>query len=443
MRFCQLSVRYLSPAALKPYGGNARTHSPKQLRQIADSIRQFGFVSPILVDRGNGVIAGHGRLAAAKLLGMEKVPTVALEHMTDAEKRAYILADNKLAENAGWDPEILRIELQYLAGLDLGFDLTITGFSTPEIDMVLCGEAEDRDDILPDLPAKPVTQPGDLWLLGEHRLLCGDATQPAAFRRLMSGKRAQMIFVDPPYNVRIDGHARGLGRTRHREFAMASGEMTAEQFRDFLGNAFHLLARHSVSGAIHFVCMDWRHLEETLTAGKEAYAELKNLIVWNKANAGMGSFYRSKHELILAFKYGTAPHINNFSLGEHGRHRSNVWDYAGVSGFRQDRAEELLIHPTVKPIAMVVDAIKDCSHRGGIVLDSFLGSGTTLIAAERTGRIGYGIELDPIYVDVALRRWMDVSGGTPKLADSGHKYSRVAEDRGVGKPVKSRRVAHV
>ncbi len=400
-----------------------RTHSKKQLRQIADSIKTFGWTNPILIDAEGGVIAGHGRLEAAKLLGIEHVPTIRIEDMTEAQKRAYVIADNKLAENAGWDTEILAIELQALTEIDLGFDIETIGFGMGEIDILIGGinDADDEADRLPriDPSMPPVSRPGDLWLLGRHRLLCADATRAESFTRLMNGEVAQMVFTDPPYNVPIDGHVSGLGAIKHTEFAMAAGEMSETEFTLFLETVLGHMAAHCIDGAIHFVCMDWRHLYELQTAGRSVYGDLKNLCVWNKTNGGMGSLYRSKHELVAVYKAGHAPHINNIELGAHGRYRTNVWDYAGVNSFGAERDAALAMHPTVKPVAMVADAILDCSNRGGIVLDAFVGAGTTLIAAERTGRRGYALELDPKYVDAALTRYRDLTGVEAVHADTG------------------------
>jgi DNA modification methylase len=421
---------------LTAYKGNARTHSRKQIRKIADSIKRFGFVNPALIDDAGEIIAGHGRVEAAKLLGITAIPCLRISHLSDAEKRAYIVADNRLAELAGWDREILAIELQAL--VDIGeVDVEITGFATPEIDVVLSDAAEAQRepcgpaDEVPDAPAEgaPVSRVGDLWALGVHRLLCGDALDVATYRTLMAGEQAEMVFTDPPYNVRIDRNVSGLGRIRHREFAMASGEMTEAEFTGFLRAVFERLVAVSQAGAIHFVCMDWRHMGEMLAAGKPVYGELKNLCVWNKSNAGMGSFYRSKHELVFVWKVGTAPHLNHFELGQHGRHRTNVWDYPGVNTMRPGRIEELAMHPTVKPVALVADAIRDCSRRKGVVLDAFMGSGTTLIAAERTGRRAWGIELDPAYVDVAVRRWQGYTGKHAILVETGQAFEEVEELR--------------
>ena len=425
-----LKVEYRDTKVLKPYDRNARTHSKKQIRQIADSIERFGWTNPVLIDGQDQIVAGHGRVAAAKRLGIDEVPTILLETMSEVEIRAYVIADNRLAELADWDDEILAIELQALVELD--FDVEVTGFETAEIDLLIDGldaaGAIDDGDRIPEVDpsASRVTQAGDLWRLGRHRLLCGDATKRKSFERLMAGERAQMVFTDPPYNVPIDGHVCGLGRIRHAEFAMASGEMSEAEFTGFLETVLGHLAAHSADGALHFVCMDWRHVYELLSASRETYGEMKNLCVWAKTNAGMGSLYRSQHELVFVFKNGSAPHVNNVELGRHGRYRTNVWQYAGVNALGADRDDELAMHPTVKPVALVADAIRDCSRRGDIVLDAFGGSGTTLIAAERAGRRGYAIEIDPLYVDVTLERFRATFGEEPVHEASGLTFGELS-----------------
>ena len=429
-----LSIVYQSVNALQPRSTNPRTHSRKQIGQIASAIQRFGFTNPVLVDESNGIIAGHGRIEAAKLVGLGKVPTVRLSAMSEADIRAYVIADNKLAENAGWDRELLGLELKYLSDLDIDFDVTITGFELPEIDLLIGELAEESDDPADARVAvrtdPPVTRPGDVWHIGSHRLICGDSTIAATYQALLGEERAQLVFTDPPYNVPISGHVTGLGAIQHREFAMATGEMSSAEFTDFLQTVFGHLAAFSSDGSIHFQCMDWRHVGEMLAAGKAAYAELKNICVWTKNNGGMGSLYRSQHELVFVFKSGAASHINNVELGKHGRYRTNVWSYAGVNGFGGDRSD-LHLHPTVKPVAMVADAIKDCSHRKGIVLDAFVGSGTTLIAAEKSGRRGFGIEIDPAYCDVTIRRLAAVCGLDAVLEATGQPYAEVEAARAV------------
>ena len=431
-------IESLPVGTLKPHPDNARTHSKKQIEQIADSIREFGFTNPPLIDAENRILAGHGRVEAAKLLGVKTIPVIRIEGLSEAQLRAYVIADNRIGELAGWDRRLLALELQYIQELEVDFDLTITGLETAEIDILLEGTGSEGDpaaDALPDTdPAEPpVTRPGDLWRLGPHRLLCGDATQRASFQKLMGDRKAQMVLSDPPYNVPIDGHASGLGAIHHPNFLMASGEMSEEQFTDFLRTVCNLLVEFSVDGSIHYLFMDFRHVYELLTAGRSVYSEFKNLVIWNKSNAGMGSFYRSKHELILVFKNGSRPHVNNFELGQHGRHRSNVWDYPGANAFGGDRSETLRMHPTVKPVALVADAIKDCSKRGGIVLDCFAGSGSILIGAQKTGRKAYAMELEPKYVDMALRRWEDYAGGEATHEETGMSFSGLKEERADGR----------
>ena len=403
------NVEMFAIADLRPWSKNARTHSRKQIRQIANSIKRFGFTNPVLIDNDNAILAGHGRVAAAELLGMSEVPCLRIETMTPEEKRAYVIADNKIALNAGWDVDMLGQELKALIDLDLDFDIGITGFSIPEVDSLVDGLSTEEpgdpaDDILPD-QVPPRCSLGDIWQLGPHRLICGDSLDRATVAALMGGEQAQMVFTDPPYNVPIQGHVGGSGAIKHREFAMASGEMSQAEFTDFLRSVFQNLIDVSGDGSVHFICMDWRHMAEVLAAGAGTYSELKNLIVWVKDNGGMGTFYRSRHEMIFAFKNGTAPHINSFELGQHGRYRTNVWQYRGVNTLRAGRMDELALHPTVKPVQLIADAIKDVSQRRGIVLDLFGGSGSTLIAAHKTGRVGYLCEIDPVYCDIIIRRW--------------------------------------
>lgn len=434
----KLSVIYKDPKTLKPRATNPRTHSKRQIEQLKNSILEFGFVRPVLLDGDGGIIAGHGSTLAAIELGMTDVPTVRVDHFTPAQIRAYVIADNKLAENAGWDRQLLALELKELS-LNLDFDVALTGFELPEVDLLI-GEldeaAPDAADEIPetdrDRPA--VTRVGDLWQIGEHFLLCGDSTKGESYDTLLRGTKAQAVFTDPPYNVPIAGNVSGLGKNVHREFAMASGEMTPAEFTSFLRTVFGLLVNFSADGSLHYICMDWRHMREVLEAA-DSYRELKNLCVWAKTNAGMGSLYRSQHELVFVYKNGTASHINNVELGRFGRNRTNVWNYAGVNTFGKDRDSELAMHPTVKPVALLADAILDCSHRGGIVLDAFAGSGTTLIAAEKTGRCGFGIEIDPHYSDTIVRRFKRIYGIDARLLDGGDSFDKVARTRGVsGEP---------
>ena len=421
-------VEYAPRSSLTPSPRNARTHSKAQIKQIAASIEEFGFLNPILIDETRTILAGHGRAEAAKLLKLEDVPIVRIEHMNEQQKRAYVIADNQLALNAGWDDDMLACELQALA--ELGFDVEITGFDMGDIDKLIEGlgtdiDADDDDTPEPaDGPA--IAQPGDIWQIGDHRLICGDALKAETYAALMAGAKADMVFTDPPYNVPIDGNVSGLGKHQHGDFAMASGEMSSGEFQGFLCTAFRHMAKASRSGSIHFICMDWRHVGELIGAGDEIYSELKNICVWVKSNGGMGSLYRSRHELVFVYKVGKAKHANNVQLGKHGRSRTNVWEYAGASSFGETRDEDLAMHPTVKPLDMVKDAILDCSKRGGIILDVFGGSGTTLLAAHQTGRNGYVIEIDPAYCDVILKRCLK-AGLKPVHAESGLSFDQRRE----------------
>ena len=416
-------IEHRAPGSLRPYDRNARKHSKKQVRQIADSIERFGFTNPVLISDTDEIIAGHGRVAAAKLLDLATVPTLRLSHLNETERRAYVLADNKLALNAGWDQEILAIELQAL--IDLDFDVTLTGFSLAEVDLTL-DAARDRDpdappgpeDNIPPMADQPVTRIGEVWVLGRHRLVCGDARNLDDYARLLQGEVVDLVFTDPPYNVPIDGHVSGLGRVRHREFAMGVGEMSREAFTTFLKETLGPMASVCRNGAIAFVCMDWRHMGELLAAGEAVFSELKNVCVWNKSNGGMGTFYRSKHELVFVFKVGAEPHVNSFGLGDDGRYRTNVWDYPGITSMGVDRSQTQAMHPTVKPTALVADAIRDCSRRGDIVLDAFGGSGTTLVAAEACGRSARLIEFDPLYCDTIVRRYEQLTGKSARLSES-------------------------
>ncbi len=421
-----LSPKLVPLAGLMPLGRETRKHPPQQVRKLAASLDRFGFVLPILIDSQQRVIAGWGLVLAARQLGLTEVPAVSITDLSEAELRTLRLALNRITEDSTWDREALTIELSEILELAPEIGLELSGFEMGEIDALLDGGGLDEEDELPPIEdgVAPVTRLGDLWLLGEHRVLCADALQAESYARVLGTEKAEMVFADPPYNVAIDGHASGLGAVKHADFAMASGELSSAEFMSFLKTSLGQAACCSIDGAIHFVCMDWRHSREMLAAGEEVYTELKNLCVWNKSNAGMGSLYRSKHELVFVFKVGTAAHINNVSLGRHGRHRTNVWDYVSQNALNGTSKSKLALHPTVKPVAMIADAIRDCSNRGGVILDPFGGAGTTLIAAERAGRRARVIELDPIFVDASIERWQRLTGGTALHADSGRPFAR-------------------
>jgi DNA modification methylase len=432
-----MSIVFRAIDQLKPDPANPRRHGKKQIRQIADSIKAFGFNVPILIDRDGKIVGGHGRWLACHLLGITEVPTLCLDHLTPAQARAFMIADNRLTEIATWDDRLLAQQFKVLSVLGLDFSLELTGFEMGEIDLRIASLDDppetdaDPADVVPEVPTSPpLSKIGDIWSLGRHRVLCGSALDVVAFAALMGEERASTAITDPPYNVRIDGHASGLGAIHHRPFPMASGEMDRAEFTAFLAKAFHNLAAFSVDGSLHYIFMDWRHAEELLAAGREPYGELKNLCIWVKDNAGMGSLYRSQHELVFVFKHGRQGHRNNVQLGQFGRNRSNVWHYPGANSFSRcgEEGNLLALHPTVKPVAMIADAILDCSARGDIVLDAFLGSGTTVIAAERTGRRCYGMELDPGYVDTIIRRWQALTGGSARDALSGRSFDDLARE---------------
>jgi DNA modification methylase len=431
-------VTYLPITSLRLNPRNARKHSKKQINKVAASLREYGFINPPIIDENNMILVGHCRVEAAKLLGRTEVPAIRVGHLTEAQKRAFALADNRLAEDASWDFEILALEFKELSRIDLDFVIESTGFDTSEIDRILETDATAHLAAGESLPEpncaqSPVSRVGDLWIAGRHRLLCADATMPQNYKHLMDGDQAQMVITDAPYNLKVSAIV-GLGEIQHGEFPMASGEMSGGEFTAFLHSVFKLLVQFSVDGSIHFLFMDWRHDLELRRAAEGLYAEFKNLCVWNKGNAGMGSFYRSKHELVFVFKNGAAPHINNFGLGGDGRYRTNVWDYPGVNIRRAGGHSDLKMHPTAKPVALVMDAIKDCSRRGGKILDPFSGSGTTIIAAQRTGRIARAMELDPGYVDLALRRWEALTGDKCRHAETGLTLDELAAQRGVPAP---------
>jgi DNA modification methylase len=427
----------VSIQALKPSAKSARSHSKQQIRLIARSIETFGFVIPMVLDAVNEIICGNAVYQAVQLLGLDHVTVIRVTHL--GKLRAFQIAHNRIAELSSWDGQILSEILQDLSLTDLDFSLEEIGFSTTEIDLLIDGIAQNPPgheachEVLPPDAGPPVTKPGDTWIMDGHRVHCGNSLERRSYQAVMDNAQAALVITDPPYNVAIAGHVGGKGQIQHREFAMASGEMKPDEFIDFLTAVFEQLVRFSADGLLHYIFMDWRHATELLTAGNAIYARLINLCAWVKKNGGMGSFYRSRHELVFVFKNGTAPHRNNIELGKHGRNRTNVWEYDGINSFGRvtDEGNLLAMHPTVKPVQMIVDAILDCSARGDILLDPFLGSGSSLIAAERTGRILRGIEIDPRYVDVAVRRWQRHTGAHAIHAVSGDRFDDIANRTGV------------
>jgi DNA modification methylase len=425
-------IEMLSPQSLRPNPRNSRVHSKRQIRQLAKTMNAMGFVGAIIIDETNTILAGHARFEAGKVRGMRLLPTLRVTGLSETQKRAFSLADNKLNEWGGWDREILVAELGDLASLlpDLELDLSITGFQSAEIDSLFADlvPRPAPEDAPPTFDPETVTVPGDLWVLSGHRLLCGNALCTTDVDRLIHGARARMVFTDPPYNVRIRA-VQGRGRIKHAEFAFASGEMSPREYVEFLENSLGNAARASVDGAVHYVCHDWRHVGEVGEAAGEVYGAMLNLCVWAKTNAGQGSFYRSAHELIGVYRVGVSGHQNNIELGKHGRNRSNVWQYPGVNSFGAGRLEALTMHPTVKPVALVADAMRDCTTKGDVVLDPFTGSGTTIVAAEKVGRKAFGLEIEPKYVDVAINRWEAYTKGEAVLDGDGRTYAEIRAAR--------------
>lgn len=432
-----LVIKYCPLDSIRFDPQNPRLHSKKQVRQIARSIESFGFNVPVLIDGRGQLIAGHGRVLAARLLGMTQIPAIKLEHLTEPQLRVFMIADNRLTENSVWDERLLGEQFKALSMVELDCSIDVTGFEIAQIDTMIEGLTptslgkNDPADVLPDYGAKrQVTRTGDVWVLNRHRVCCGDARDDATYSVLMQRQRATAVFSDPPYNDRIDGYVGGFGKIHHAEFPMASGEMSEAEFTTFLTVVLMLLARYSSDGALQFICMDWRHSPELLAASRQAYTEFKNLCIWVKDVAGQGSLYRSQHELVFVFKSGKGAHRNNIQLGQFGRYRTNIWQYRRVNSLARTTDESNLpaLHPTVKPVELVADAILDCTARGDVVLDAFLGSGTTVIAAERTGRVCHGIELEPRYIDTIVRRWQSFTGESAIQESTGRSFNEIEEE---------------
>jgi DNA modification methylase len=413
-----MSSQELSIGLIKPNSRNARTHSAKQIRQIANSIIAFGFANPLLVSEDGELIAGHGRYEAAQQLGLEKVPVIIVPGLSPARRRALAIADNKIAQNAGWNRELLAIEIPELAGLlsAEGLDVSILGFETVEIEHLQTEfevhAADPQNAIDPKwCDAGAVSKPGDLWGLGSHKLLCGDARSAADIDRLMSGCRADMAFLDPP-RATITGPS---------EFAMAADDMAPTDFVRFLGRALDAAASVSREGALHFVCTDWRHMAELMAAAEPIYGEAVAVVVWVKSSADQGFVYRNQHEFIGVFRVGNTP-PPTLVPGRRRRSRSDVWHYAAV----KPSAAMTELHPTAKPVALVADAIKECTRNGDVVLDTFAGLGTTVMAAERVGRHARALEAEPRLVDLAIRRWQAITSGDAVHAESGLSFAKIA-----------------
>lgn len=427
-----IAIEYVAVGSLKPDPRPQRKHSQRQLASLIGAIERFDVVRPILVTDDNVVLDGNAVLEAAKRLGHDTIPVIRIDGYTPNELRALQMSLNRIGEHAQWDEAVLRADfIALLADPDIEFSLDFTGFDQVFVDRVTLADdvGTPQDDVPEPDGGAPVTRLGDVWICGHHRIVCGDSRDGAVYVLLLAGGRVRLILTDPPYNVRISGNVSGLGKVQHGEFAMASGEMTRAEFIEFQRQVFDHCKQHGVDGALLYAFIDGRHVADQIAAGEAVFGELKQLVVWAKDNAGMGTFYRSQHELLTIWKLGDAPNVNTFGLGSNGRYRSNVWNYPGCASLGAGRAEALSFHPTVKPLPMIVDAILDVTHQGEIVLDPFGGSGTTLIAAERTGRIARLIEIDPKYVDVTLRRFIAETGEEPTLAETGEAFSEVRSRR--------------
>ncbi|AMJ61099.1 hypothetical protein AXW83_13070 [Bosea sp. PAMC 26642] len=426
-----LAIEHVPIGSLKLYKRALRDHSPAYIDELKSSMKTLGVVQPLVIDADGEIIGGSGLYKAARALNYKTLPVVRISHLDDAQKRLLRIALGRLAEKSKWDKKQLGlefgelIEIQHTLELDL--DLVVTGFGMPEIDQLvqvaLVGGEDAADEAMPaEVPKNPVSQLGDIWLLDEHRLICGDARDPAVYEALLGDKRAAMAIQDAPYDVAISGNVAKSGK--HREFVMGSGELGAN-FLPFLIAFLTASTAFLVPGGYQYCFMDWRHMAEMLAAGEGAGLELKNLCVWNKGAGAMGSFYRSQHELVFVFKDPRQSGVNNVQLGRFGRNRTNVWDYPGAPSLRK----ELKLHPTPKNVAMIADAVRDVTHRNDIVLDSFSGSGTTIIACAKIGRWAHVIELDRGYVDVAVRRWEVWSGGCARHATTGLSFAEMADLR--------------
>ena len=422
-----LRLETLPVDQLRSNGRRLRRSMEAHVCEVAQSISALGFTVPLLIGRDNVVIDGDTRLEAARVLGLEFVPCVRVDHLNENEQRLLRLAVNRLGEKGEWDVLALQTEFQELIIEDVQIELS--GFCSDEIDQIIIGEQVESlevGELDPRAGTKPIAELGDVFNLGRHTLICGDATDPMVTARLMGSDKARLVLTDEPYNVRIVGN---VTKGDHREFAMASGEMSDERFIEFNRAWMGAILPFLVDGGILGTFIDWRGMSTVHAAAMNLGLSQLNLVVWTKTNAGMGSLYRSQHELLPLFKMGALPHLNNIALGRRGRHRSNVWSYPGASSIGSDARSGLRDHPTVKPTAMLEDALIDLTNSSDIVVDPFLGSGSTVIAAEKRGRICRGIELDPLYVDVIIRRWQRVTGKAATLGETGESFADLSQRR--------------
>lgn len=417
--------------SLKPAKRNARVHSDAQQEALTESLRQFGLITPIVVDSGNRIVAGHGRWEAAKRLGIAAVPVLKAQHLSEDQLRLYAIADNRIAEQADWDRELLAVEFGELEIALPDISLSLSGFQLPEIDLLTSGLQQTSWSDLDETPepapqASPVTKPGDVWVFDEqHVLLCGNSTDPEAVTGMMAGEMAVAVATDPPYNLREREYS-GRGRHRHGDFRQAAGELSQSEFTGFLGSGLASVIPHLVSGALIYAFMDWKHVRELLGAADANALDLLNICIWDKGKGGMGAFYRSAHEMVFVFRHGDARHNNRIQLGRHGRDRTNLWRYEGFNSFSRGRDRALAMHGTVKPVQMICDLLLDCTEKDDIVFDGFAGSGTSLIAAQKLGRRARIIELDPVYCDTIIGRYRAAFGSEPVHRELGLTFSQVS-----------------
>lgn len=422
-----LKIEWHAIDELMPAARRIRKCNPDQVERAITSIRTYGFISPVTIRR-MVVVDGHVRIAAARELGMEAIPCIDVGHLGKEQARMLSISLNRLSELGEWDLPELRLELTDLEIADV--DLTPTFFTDQELDIILSDEPEQEqaEEAIPEPPSRPVTQEGYLWLCGDrHRVLCGNALNPENFATLLGGQLAHAVLTDAPYNVKIAGNVSGNGKTKHGEFAFASGEMKPDEFREFLRVAHQNCADNLEVGGVVYSFMDWRSIDTLMAACRDAGLGHINTAVWYKGSGGMGGFLRSAHEFCGVFCKGDKPRLNNVALGKFGRDRTNVWVYPGANRPGSSSGQVLKDHPTPKNLEMCADAILDVTARGDIVLDPFLGSGTTLVASEQTGRCCYGIELDPSYTDVCIRRWQEATGMEAVLASTGETFNALRE----------------
>jgi DNA modification methylase len=409
----------VATADLIPAVRRTRTHSGKKRQLLESGIREYGIVDPITINSANIIVDGHLRYEVAQKLGFATVPVVRISHLSDAELRAYAIAANKLPSVANYDLDALRIELEEIRAEAPRIDLSLTGFTIGEMDRLdgryLAGQYDDLDDDISPKATASFVRHGEIYALGSHRIICGDSLDPAIWQVLMDGEVARSCFTDPPYNVKIQGHVTSSGQ--HGEFAMASGEMSQSEFEQFLSVVLINVRASLVDGGTAFVCMDHAHLLELLRAGEQVFEERLNICMWDKGRGGMGALYRSQYECVAVFKNGSAPHLNNVALGKNGRDRTNVWSFPGMIGTGKGKRKARELHPTVKPVALVAEALLDVTAPGDCIVDPFGGSGSTLIAAERIGRKARLIELEPTYVECTIARWQKLTGKKAELVD--------------------------